>query len=178
MGSGGGGWSNSSSRGGEPPAPGDSSNPWSGAYDTDGFSNQRGGGGEEQHIVKMRGVPFKVLQTSPNTCMMSQAQAFQPSGDRDGDIGVVRLLRQHPRSQHYVWSRWKTQRLGNRRHKRPFFSVPENFRYFGQEIDYIGILDFLRLKTRQKIGLMKEELNRHFHIVAYIYTQVIIDISG
>ena len=73
MGSGGGGWSNSSSRGGEPPAPGDSSNPWSGAYDTDGFSNQRGGGGEEQHIVKMRGVPFKVLQTSPNTYDVSSS---------------------------------------------------------------------------------------------------------
>ena len=76
MGSGGGGWSNSSSRGGEPPAPGDSSNPWSGAYDTDGFSNQRGGGGEEQHIVKMRGVPFKVLQTSPNTYDVSSCRRF------------------------------------------------------------------------------------------------------
>ena len=105
--------------------------------------------------------------------MMSQAQAvdaFQHSGDRDGDIRVVRLLRQHPRSQHYVWSRWKTQRLGNRGHKRPIFSDPENFRYFGQEIDYIGILDFFRLKTRQQIGPMKEELDRHFHIVVYIYT--------
>ena len=54
--------------------------------------------------------------------------------------------------------------------KDPFFSDPENFRYFGQEIDYIGILDFFRLKTRQQIGPMKEELDGHFHIVAYIYT--------
>ena len=61
MGSGGGGtWSNNSSRGGEPPAPGDSSNPWSGAYDSDGFSNQRNSG-EEVHVIKMRGVPFKAI---------------------------------------------------------------------------------------------------------------------
>ena len=113
--------------------------------------------------------------------MIAQAvDAFQHSGDRDGDIGVVRLLRQHPRSQHYVWSRWKTQWLGNRRHKKPifFWSGKLQIWYFGQEIDYIGILDFFRLNTRQIIGLIKEELDRHFHIVAYIYTQVIIDISG
>jgi len=61
MGSGG-GWSNDSGRGGgEPPAPGDSNNPWSGAYDSDGFSNQPNPG-DEQHIIKMRGVPFKATE--------------------------------------------------------------------------------------------------------------------
>ena len=60
MGSGG-GWASDSGRGGgEPPAPGDSNNPWSGAYDSDGFSNQPNPG-DEQHIIKMRGVPFKVF---------------------------------------------------------------------------------------------------------------------
>ena len=78
MGSGG-SWSNNSSRGGEPPAPGDSSNPWSGAYDNDGFSNQRNNE-EEQHIIKMRGVPFKVphpFATQYTTCPKLRPQRWR-----------------------------------------------------------------------------------------------------
>jgi len=93
MGSGG-SWSNNSSRGGEPPAPGDSSNPWSGAYDNDGFSNQRNNE-EEQHIIKMRGVPFKATEMEISEWFSSCASCqdvnimYGPDGRPSGTAEVT-----------------------------------------------------------------------------------------